>query len=90
MNINDMKLRQVHLLRSNGIFHLEKGDSLLYKQIYMRIFLKMTPPVLFSQQLSLVYRLSCPGAGIIFATEPRQPVVKPDFAFAKRMRSRAL
>lgn len=41
--------------------------------------------MIFTQQLSLVYRLSCPGAGIIFATEPRWPAVKPGFAFAKFM-----
>lgn len=46
--------------------------------------------VLFSQQLSLVYRLSCPGAGIIFATEPKGPLVEPDFAFAKLMKARLL
>lgn len=55
----------------------------------------MTTPVVFlffffSQQLFLLSRLSHPGAGIIFATEPRCPVVKPEFAFAKLMKARAL
>lgn len=53
-------------------------------------FRKMIMPELFSQQPSLVYRLSFQGAGIVFATEPRWPVVEPNFAFAEVMKAKPL
>lgn len=72
MNTDGMKLRQVDLRRSDGIFHSGERRFFLCKQICVRIFFHKSDSACLICTTAIL-GLCCPGAGVIFATEPKWP-----------------